>query len=173
MRADVVLLPGFGGSAQQPMLVKLSRRLEALGFHCRRLVPPRTRLVPELTPQVEWLEHELGRGPTVLVGRSFGARVCARVAARTEVAACVLLGYPLRPPGKPRPLDEVALRALGCPTLLVQGSKDELGPLRVVRSVIKPNPHFTLDVLEGAGHSFGRAEAGALDRVAVWLDARL
>jgi predicted alpha/beta-hydrolase family hydrolase len=174
-RADVVLLPGFGGTAEQPLLVKLSTRLEALGFACRRLAPPRGKLTPGLEREVAWLVAALEdvKGPHVLVGRSFGARVCARRAGAPGVAACVLLGYPLRPPGKPRPLDEVALSGLACPTLLVQGSDDELGPMPVVRQAIAANSHVTLEVLDGAGHSFGRAERGALDRVAAWLDGRV
>jgi predicted alpha/beta-hydrolase family hydrolase len=174
-RADVVLLPGFGGTAEQPLLVTLSARLEALGFSCRRLAPPRGKLTPGLEREVAWLEQALAdaQGPHVLVGRSFGARVCARRAGSPGLAACVLLGYPVRPPGKPRPLDEAALAALSCPTLLVQGSVDELGPLGVVRQAVGGNPHVTLEVLAGVGHSFGRAERSALDGVAAWLDARV
>lgn len=174
-RGEVVLLPGFGGAANQPVLVKLSARLEALGFSCLRLVPPRGPLTPGLEREVGWLSSCLAQvePPRVLVGRSFGARICARRAALPDLAACVLLGYPLRPPQRPRPLDELALGAISCPTLLVQGSKDELGPLALVRGTVASNPRVTLEVLAGAGHAFGRAEAGALERVAAWLDAQL
>lgn len=172
MSGSVVLLPGFGGAPSQPILVKLAKRLAARGFACHRLAPPRGRVTPGLEAEVAWLEQRLAKleGPVVLIGRSFGGRVCVRVAARRDgIAAVVLLGFPIRPPSKRRPLDEAALREVKAPTLVVQGSDDELGPLRVVRAAAKTNPRVALHVLDGAGHSFGRQEAGALDFVAEWV----
>ena len=90
--------------------------------------------------------------------------------ARRRVAAVVLLGFPVRPPKKRRPLDEQALAALSMPTLIVQGSKDALGPLRVLAPIVKANPQLELHTLAGAGHSFGSKERGALDVAAAWLD---
>jgi len=172
-RATVVLLPGFGGRADQPILVKLSKRLEALGFACHRAAPPRGRVTPGLEAEVAWLSSLLDglHGPFVLVGRSFGGRVAVRVAGRRDVKAVVLLGFPLRPPGKKRPLDERALATAAAPTLVVQGDADELGPLALVRRVAKKNRQCVVRVLAGAGHAFGRKEAEALDAAAAWLDA--
>lgn len=171
-RATVLLLPGFGGSPAQPVLVRLSERLTALGFTCLRLSPPRGRLTPGLEREVAWLEGVLeGQGGRqILVGRSFGARVVARVAARRRLHRVVALGYPLRPPGKRRPLDEAALRETKTPTLIVQGAKDPLGPLRVLRAVTAGAPLVEVVPLAGAGHAFGRREPEALDAVVAWLD---
>lgn len=174
-RGTVVLLPGFGGRADQPILVKLSKRLEALGFACHRAAPPRGRVTPGLEAEVAWLGALLDAldGPFALVGRSFGGRIAVRLAAREDVKAVVLLGFPLRPPGKRRPLDEAALAGAKARTLVVQGTKDELGPLSLVRRVAKKSRRCELLALDGAGHSFGRAEPGALDAAAAWLDARM
>jgi predicted alpha/beta-hydrolase family hydrolase len=172
-RATVVLLPGFGGSADQPILVKLSKRLEALGFACHRAAPPRGKVTSGLEREVAWLSGVLDGlpGPFVLVGRSFGGRVAVRLAARAE--AVVLLGFPIRPPGKTRPLDEAALATARAATLVVQGDADELGPLALVRRVAKKNRRCEVLALKGAGHAFGRKEAEALDAVAAWLDTRI
>jgi predicted alpha/beta-hydrolase family hydrolase len=167
-----VLLPGFGGAADQPILLELERRLPAPTFACRRLAPPRGKLDPELSAQTAWLEARLAEqaAPHVAVGRSFGGRLCVRVAARVELQACVLLGFPIRPPGKQRPLDEAALAALRCPTLIIQGSQDELGPLRVLRPLLKANPRLELHVLEGGAHSWSAAQQrSGLDFAAKWL----
>ncbi len=171
-RADVVLLPGFGGAAEQPILVKFSTRLEALGFSCRRRAPKRGKLTPGLELETAWLSKVLAEvpGPHVVVGRSFGGRVCVRLGKRELVSACVLLGFPVRPPGKPRPLDEAALLEVTVPTLIVQGDDDELGPLKVLDRLVKRNRLLELHVLEGAGHSFGRQEAAALEYAAAWAD---
>ena len=57
-----------------------------------------------------------------------GARVAASLAGEqppaAPVAACLLLSYPLHPPGKPAELRDGLLHQLRLPTLLVRGSKD-------------------------------------------------
>lgn len=169
-RATVVLLPGFNGRADQPVLVKLSTRLETLGFSCVRLAPPRLKLTPGLEAHVAWLEAAVSslEGRLVLVGRSFGGRLAVRLAARRDLEAVVLLGFPVRPPGKQRPLDEAALQALRCPTWIAQGTKDPLGPLRALKQCAGRAELFEV---AGAGHSFtAKQEAAALDAAAAWLD---
>jgi len=171
MSRDVILLPGYGGSARQPILLSLSARLTPLGYACQRHAPPRGKLTPDLLSQTAWLAgliDGLGQRP-VLIGRSFGGRICARVAALREVEALVLLGFPIRPPGRPRPLDEAALAQVRCPTLVVQGDRDELGPLPVIRRSVEGNRLVALHVVEGTGHDFGKHTAAALDTVVSWL----
>jgi predicted alpha/beta-hydrolase family hydrolase len=174
-RGAVVLLPGFGGRADQPILVRLSRRLEALGWTCHRAAVPRGRVTPGLEREVAWVAALLAQhpGPVALVGRSFGGRVAVRCAGHPDVRAVVALGFPLRPPGKPRPLDEAALAGAKAPTLVVQGTHDELGPLALVRRVAARNPACEVLAVEGAGHAFGRREAGALDAAAAWLEGKM
>jgi predicted alpha/beta-hydrolase family hydrolase len=137
----------------------------------RSLAPPRLELTPDLSAQVDWLEAETKalRGRLVVVGRSFGGRLAVRLAARRRLAGVVLLGFPVRPPGKRRPLDEAALTSLPCPGLVVQGTKDELGPLRVLRPLCAQNPKLALVTLAGAGHSFGRHERAAIDATVEWI----
>ncbi len=165
----VVLLPGFNGAADQPILVKLSQRLT--GFECVRLAPPRLKLDEELSAHVAWLREATAKtsSPLVLVGRSFGGRLAIRLAAERTVSAIVLLGFPVRPPRKKRPLDEQALAALQVPTLIVQGTKDELGPIKVLTPIAAANSKLTLHEVAGAGHSFGSKESAALDFAASWL----
>lgn len=166
-----ILLPGFNGRASQPLLVKTERALLPLGLsvsrHALRPGKPSEGLKREMAELRSFIEMT----PVVLVGRSFGGRVCARHAASqgAEVAALVLFGFPIRPPGKQRPDDEAALLALKCPTLIVQGDGDELGPLRVLRPLVKKNAALSLHVVKGAGHSYGRHEQAAIEAAAEWL----
>jgi predicted alpha/beta-hydrolase family hydrolase len=108
-----------------------------------------------------------------LVGRSFGGRVCARLAAAEpdRAAALVLLGHPVAPPGRPRPADERALETVRCPTLVVQGAADRLGPLAVLERIVAANPRLELRVLPGVGHNFGRQESTAAALATAWLQA--
>src|SRR4029079_12499298 len=85
-------------------------------------------------------------GPVALVGRSFGGRMCAFLAAKEPPDALVILGHPISPPARPRPADESALLALACPVLVVQGDRDELGPLAVLERIAGQNPRVDLVV---------------------------
>ncbi len=164
---NAILLPGYNGAANQPILVKLEKRL--VGWSCERHELKRGRPSEGLSREMGELS-QWARADSVLIGRSFGGRVCARYAALHGAKAVVLLGFPLRPPGKKRPDDEAALAALKCPTLIVQGDDDELGPLKIFRPLVRANPRLSLHVVKGAGHSFGRHEAKALDEVARWVE---
>ncbi|OGO72731.1 MAG: hypothetical protein A3G84_04795 [Chloroflexi bacterium RIFCSPLOWO2_12_FULL_71_12] len=112
-------------------------------------------------------------GPVALVGRSFGGRMCAFLAAQEPPDALVVVGHPISPPGRPRPRDEEALASVRCPTLVVQGDHDDLGPVAVLQRISAGNPLIDLIVLSGAGHELGRHEGEAAEHVACWLDARL
>ncbi|MDX2013771.1 MAG: alpha/beta family hydrolase [Myxococcaceae bacterium] len=161
---NFVWLPGFNGAAKQPILTRLAAML---GPSHRSLFPglPRGRpsegLVRERTFLAEAVSAARFDEPPVLVGRSFGGRVALRSAASLPTRAVVLLGFPVRPPGRPRPHDEAALRDVPVPTLIVQGDADEKGPLEVLTPLVKQNPRLSLVVLPNTGHGFGRRQERA------------
>lgn len=169
----VVLLPGFNGDARQPLLVRLAQALGTRGFRHRFPGLPKGRPSAGLADEVAFLAKKLPpRAAPILVGRSFGGRVALRYAAVKRVSAVVLLGFPVRPAGRPRPDDEAALLAVRVPTLIIQGDDDEKGPLEVLLPIVAKNPRLTLVVLAGAGHSFGRHEARAVSLASVFVAAR-
>src|SRR5439155_4205705 len=133
-----VLAPGYGGTAEQPLLKRLAARLEADGIATARITfstkrPSRNYVAEkqELRTARDAIVARSG-SPVALVGRSFGGRMCAFLAAEEPPDALVILGHPIAPPGRPRPADESALLGIACPTLVVQGDRDELGPLAVI-----------------------------------------
>jgi predicted alpha/beta-hydrolase family hydrolase len=166
---QAILVPGFGGTSKQSMLVQLKKRLKVAGITGKAITLKAGRPKTDLAVEVEQL-RKAAKDAQVLIGRSFGGRVCARLAVERPPLALVLLGYPIRPPGRPRPLDEVALRALRCPTLILQGADDELGPIEVLAEVLADQRSVTIEAIEGAGHSYGRHEGRVLDRAVAWLD---
>src|SRR3982075_2133850 len=95
--------------------------------------------------------------------------MCTRLAAEEPPDALVLLGHPISPPGRPRPDDEADLAAVSCPTLILQGDRDALGPLDVLRRIALTNPAIEIEVLDDVGHQFGPRTARAIDRAAAWL----
>lgn len=176
---SAVLAPGYGGTAEQPLLRKLAARLEADGIGTSRITfstkrPSRGYVTEkqELRAAREAIVIRAGM-PFALIGRSFGGRMCAFLAAEEPPDALVILGHPISPPGQPRPADEAALLGIACPTLVVQGDRDELGPLAVLERIAGQNPRIDLVVLRGAAHEYGAHEADAIDAAARWLGSVL
>lgn len=180
MTRAAVLAPGYGGTAEQGILRKLTRALERFDIASRAITfrtggkrPSRGYMseLEDLRAARDALrtDHE----KIALVGRSFGGRMCAFLAAVEPPDALAILGHPISPPDRPRPADEDALQGMRCPTLVVQGQRDELGPLPVLQRIALINPLIDLAVIEGAGHDFGAKESEAVEQVARWLDATL
>ena len=176
---SAVLAPGYGGTAEQPLLRKLAARLEADGIATSRITfstkrPSRGYVTEkhELRTARDELVARSG-APVALIGRSFGGRMCAFLAAEEPPDALVILGHPISPPDRPRPADEAALLGISCPTLVVQGERDELGPLAVLERIAGQNPRIDLVVLRGAGHEYGSHEAEAIDAASRWLGSML
>lgn len=67
------------------------------------------------------------RPPLVVGGRSAGARSAARCATRLGAAGCLVLSFPLHPPGRPERTRVGELAAAEVPTLVVQGERDTMG----------------------------------------------
>jgi uncharacterized protein len=91
---------------------------------------------------------------TVLIGKSMGGRVGCHAALEEKVDGLVCLGYPLCAMGDRTKLRDEVLRALTTPILFVQGTRDSLCPLDLlkrVRADMKA-PNF-LHVVEGGDHS--------------------
>ncbi len=110
--------------------------------------------------------------PVLAGGKSFGGRMTSGAAAEsplTGVQGLVFLGFPLHPAGRPGTDRAGHLAAVGVPMFFVQGTRDRLADLDLLRPVLADlGPRATLHVVEGADHSFhvlkrsGRTDAGAL-----------
>jgi predicted alpha/beta-hydrolase family hydrolase len=176
-----VLAPGFGGTARQRILGALARALaeyaissRALTFTTRGSRPSAgyARELDDLRAVRDALRDE-GNERIALVGRSFGGRMCAFLAELEPPDALVIVGHPISPPGRPRPRDEEALERMGCPTLVVQGDHDELGPLAVLERIAGRNPRVDLVTIAGAGHELDGHETQAAAIAARWIDSML
>jgi predicted alpha/beta-hydrolase family hydrolase len=96
--------------------------------------------------------------PLFAGGRSFGGRMTSQAQALAplpNVRGLVFLGFPLHPPKKPSVERAEHLSAIRIPMLFLQGSRDELAELALLRPIIERLAQFaTLKVLEHADHSF-------------------
>jgi len=106
--------------------------------------------------------------PLFAGGKSFGARMTSQAQAELPLAGVrglAFLGFPLHPAGKPS-IDRAAhLREVGCPMLFLQGTRDELADLTLLREAIAPlGDRATLELFDDADHSFHvRARSGRTD----------
>ena len=181
MKRAAVLAPGYGGTAEQPILKRLASALDGFGIASRAVTfaTRGSRPSKEYASEMEDLRAARDRLRTggyeriALVGRSFGGRISVFLAELEPPDALVILGHPIAPPKRPRPRDESALAGTTCPTLVVQGEEDELGPFAVLERIAANNPRIDLVRIAGAGHDFGAGEPEAVAAAARWLDSVL
>lgn len=116
-------------------------------------------------------------------GKSMGGRMTSRaqsVQALARVEGLVFFGFPLHPPRRPAVERADHLAAVHVPMLFLQGTRDDLADLDLMRSVTAPlGRRATLHVVDGADHGFavlkrsGRTGAEVLeelgDVMAQWL----
>jgi len=120
--------------------------------------------------------------PLVAGGKSLGGRMTSSAAAKAPlpgVRGLVFLGFPLHAPGKPGTERAAHLEQVQIPMLFLQGTRDALADLPLVRGVAERLPQATLHVVEGGDHSFavlkrsGRTEAEVMaelaDTIVAWL----
>ena len=111
----------------------------------------------------------------VLGGRSMGGRVASLLVSEgLHADALVFLSYPLHPAGKPDKLRDAHLPAIRCPMLFVQGDRDTLCDLALLRPVLKKlGKRAELSVFPGADHGMRKAPADEIARVATTFLARI
>jgi len=112
-------------------------------------------------------------------GKSLGGRMSSNAAAREPlpgVRGLVFLGFPLHARNAPSTARAEHLRALELPLLFLQGTRDELAEIGLVRELaVSLGARATLRELPGGDHSFalrksaGRSEA----EVHAWLAAEI
>ncbi|HEX4510437.1 MAG TPA: alpha/beta family hydrolase [Burkholderiaceae bacterium] len=115
------------------------------------------------------LAHERMAGvPLFAGGKSFGGRMTSQAQASEPlegVRGLAFVGFPLHPSGKPGTERAVHLEDVQVPMLFLQGTRDELAGLALIRQVVEPlAPRATLHLVEDGDHSFHvRASSGRND----------
>jgi predicted alpha/beta-hydrolase family hydrolase len=124
----------------------------------------------------------LPRLPLIAGGSSFGGRMTSQAQAKSPlpgVRGLAFIGFPLHPAGKPSDERAAHLSDVQIPMLLLQGTRDALAELLLLRPVVdRLGSRATLTLFEDADHSFhvpaksGRKDADVrremLDALATW-----
>ncbi len=128
--------------------------------------------------------HRLPKLPLFAGGKSFGGRMTSQAQAASPlpgVRGLVFLGFPLHPAGKPSDERAAHLSAVKIPMLFLQGTRDQLADLHLLRGLAgRLGTRATLRLFSDADHSFhvpartGRKDsevmAELLDALAGWID---
>ena len=116
-------------------------------------------------------------------GKSFGGRMTSQAQAASPmpgVRGLVFLGFPLHPAGKPADERGAHLADVRIPMLFLQGTRDELADLSLLRPLVERlGTRATLRLFDDADHSFhvpartGRKDAEirqeVADAMAEWI----
>lgn len=96
--------------------------------------------------------------PVFAGGKSYGGRMTSTAASEgmlPEIKGIVFFGFPLHAPGKPSNDRAEHLYKVNVPALFLQGTRDALASLDLLKPVIKKiGKKAELFVIEGADHSF-------------------
>ncbi len=201
VRGGIVLAHGAGGTSRTPFIARAANGLAQAGWAVLRFdfgygvvggrpsradranAPERVDYRAALAALADALPAS---PPLVAAGKSYGGRVATFLLASGDgpllarVAGLLVFGYPIGPPSGPRPADVEALRAVGRPLLVVQGSRDSLGPLETLQAALAGVPEARVAVVEGGDHSYraaggrdivARLEDRAIAAAVEWLDA--
>jgi predicted alpha/beta-hydrolase family hydrolase len=116
-------------------------------------------------------------------GKSFGGRMTSQAHAKAAlpVRGLVFFGFPLHPPDAPAITRAEHLPATTGPLLFLQGTRDELADLALLRPVVHDlGARATLHVVDAADHGFdvlvrsGRTPEEVLaelaETTAAWMD---
>lgn len=168
MKALVVLAHGAGAGMNHKFMIELSDALTAKGIGTLRYNFPymengkkRPDIPAVATKTVELVlmkAYELY--PKVKIfgaGKSFGGRMTSQCLSKTPldfVKGLIFYGFPLHPAGAPA-LDRADhLKQVPVPMLFLQGTRDALAELSLIKQATGNLKKSSLHLFEGADHSF-------------------
>jgi uncharacterized protein len=168
MTATPRLLLGHGASgtaaSMRPHVEGLARR----GVTAIALDLPKGR-AERAVPRFELAAGD-ALATTAVGGHSYGGRVASLLAADHDVAALVLLSYPLHRPGHPDELRVEHWPRIRCPVLLLSGESDPFARVDLLREHAgRDLPNAELHTYPHVGHGLTPVLDDALDRIAAFL----
>ena len=114
--------------------------------------------------------------PLFVSGKSFGGRMSSQFIAKSNVSVkgIIFFGFPLHPAGNPSVERAAHLKEVIAPMLFIQGTRDALADLRLLKSVVEVLPLATLHLLERADHTFKSGKENLIPSIAKatekWID---
>jgi len=165
----LILAHGAGAGMHHPFMQKLAGELAGANIATlrfqfpymeqRRRVPDAPAVLVATVLAATRAASEAAPGLLLLAGgKSMGGRMASQAAAQQLLAGVrglVFFGFPLHPPNKPGTKRADHLPKVPMPMLFLQGTRDTLADLKLLRPVCaKLGKRALLHVVESADHSF-------------------
>lgn len=168
MKSMLVLAHGAGAAMRHPFMESLAIKLAECSIGTLRFNFPFTengKKRPDPPPIAEKtvavvLSKAKELYPQVSIfaaGKSFGGRMSSQYLSKTcppFVRGIIFYGFPLHPVGQPAIVRAEHLNTVGIPMLFLQGTRDALAELSLIKQVCGKLSSATLVTFEGADHSF-------------------
>jgi predicted alpha/beta-hydrolase family hydrolase len=182
-----VFAHGAGAGMRHPFMTDIAQRLASRGVETLRYEFPYMRsggrrpdppgvLEATVREAIERAAELAPNLPIIAGGKSMGGRMTSQLLAKDHtlpVRGIAFLGFPLHQPGKPGRERAKHLFDVVQPMLFVQGTRDTLADLSLMREVTNElGPRVTLHIVEGGDHSFavlkrdGRSHDEVMDEIA-------
>ena len=196
-RAIYVFAHGAGAGMTHKFMEAAAEKLAGRGVATLRYQFPYTEkgikrpdseatLTATVRAAVSAAEKHAGDLPRFAGGKSMGGRMTSLAAAKEPLAGVrglIYFGFPLHAAGKPSDARAEHLKNVAVPMLFLQGTRDALADLKLLKPLAQRLKRAELFVVEGGDHSFhmlkssGRSDDEVLDEVTkkavAWIDAVL
>ena len=162
-----VIVPGYGQTSEQPIVRAMAARLAAEGVEALPISFSRKKPTEPFAVELDELRRArdgLKADQVVLIGRSFGGRVCTRLAAAEPPGCADLAG------ASDRAARSTATRRRSRADQRPVSDADRAGRPRRARAAGRPATHRSAEpgdsiyVLQGVGHNFGRRTTEGIDQ---------
>jgi hypothetical protein len=181
--AGLILTPGASARRDQSGLVAIDEAVTKVGVTVERVEFPGVTAGKRRPDSAEVCiatvrtatsaladRLDVPTGRVAIGGRSMGGRMCSMAAAEGfDVAALVLVSYPLHPPGQPERLRTAHFPDLHLPCLFVSGRRDAFASPAELEEETEAIPGAVTLVFVDGDHSLRKSESAVADIVAPWL----
>ena len=180
--ALLVLAHGAGAGMAHPFMTSLAKALAGEGIGTlryqfpymdagkKRPDPPKV-LTAAVAAAVAEARARQPKLPLFAGGKSMGSRMTTTAAAEgkiPEIRGIVCYGFPLHPAKELATSRAAHLAKVEIPTLFLQGTRDDLADLELMRGVVSSlKSHMRMHVVEGADHGFGILKSSGRTAAAV------
>jgi uncharacterized protein len=183
----LVLAHGAGAGMNHPFMEMLSEKLSKKNFAVfrfqfpyfekgKRSPDPPNILTATVRSAIETASNKLKDLPVYAGGKSLGGRMTSTAASKEalpNVKGIIFFGFPLHAPGRPSSDRSEHLFVINIPMLFLQGTRDKLADLNLLKPVIKKlKSKAELHIIDGADHSFhvlkssGRTDEQVIEELA-------
>ncbi|MEQ9468085.1 MAG: dienelactone hydrolase family protein [Ekhidna sp.] len=165
--AILIMAHGAGAGMHHPFMHSLAGKIADLGVTTIRFNFPymeegrRSPGSPKTNIKtweliVEHIKAQYPGMPVFISGKSYGGRMASHLLAEVDVdvKGVIYYGFPLHAPGRDSKDRADHLGKIRQPQLFLQGSRDKLANLELIKEVQANLPKSSMEVIDGADHSF-------------------